>query len=205
MNPITLYKFMQAYPMETHKNTNLQIDKDLYLKYNYEVTETGGIRQNVKLLSKNCDKENENHGITQQYLAKFDCFNHWNGGYRWYIRNIRSELISIYAPHLTNLSINSYDGGRNAGEWIADALYYQLNPLEIKYKNGKFKRGVGSCLTRRLNGFAYPCFVWCAVRRTRTRSPRSSRCLRALPSWFPVLPVSARWSKMRRHSKATRV
>lgn len=154
MNPITLYKFMQAYPMETHKNTDLQITEDLYLRYNHVVTETGGIQQNIKLLSKECDKTNEKAGISQQYIARFDCWNSY-GGYKWYVRNIRNELVSIYAPQLANLSINSYDGGRNGGEWIADALYYQLNPLEIKYKNGKFKRGVGSCLTRRLNGFAY--------------------------------------------------
>jgi len=145
---------MQAYPMETHKNTDLQITKDLYLRYNYVITETGGKQQNVKLLSKTCDADNEQVGKPQQYLAKFDCYHTYHGS-KWYIRNIRSELITTYAPQLTNLSFNSYDGGRNGGEWIADALYYQMNPLEIKYKNGKFKRGVGSCLTRRLKGFAF--------------------------------------------------
>ena len=89
--------------------------------------------------------------MSKQYSENLDeqgeydkCLVSWNDDQIW---NFRYSEVDIYCKDL--LTRRHADSRA-----IFDALYYTLNPLQMRYNDGRLKSGFKNHLKRRLNGFA---------------------------------------------------
>jgi len=72
------------------------------------------------------------------------CLISWNDDQIW---NFRYTEVDIYCKYLLTRR-------HSDSRAIFDALYYRLNPLQMRYNDGRLKSGFKNHLKRRLNGFA---------------------------------------------------
>ena len=72
------------------------------------------------------------------------CLVSWNDDQIW---NFRYGEVDIYCKDLLTRR-------HSDSRAIFDALYYTLNPLQMRYNDGRLKSGFKNHLKRRLNGFA---------------------------------------------------
>lgn len=156
MKPITHTTFKNTYSVNDPNslvklNDTLNITDDLYIiRSTYKrKTYVGASDEHpngyeytyidcFKLMSKQFT------GVLSEQGEYDRCLVSWNDYQIW---NFRYSEVDIYCKDL--LTRRHADSRA-----IFDALYYTLNPLQMRYKDGRLKSGFKNHLKRRLNGFA---------------------------------------------------
>ena len=156
MKPITHTTFKNTYSVNDPNslvklNDTLNITDDLYLirstykrkhyvghsdehpnGYDYSYIDC------FKLMSKQYSKTLTGDGEYDRCLVS------WNDSQIW---NFRYTEVDIYCKDLLTRR-------HSDSRAMFDALYYTLNPLQMRYNDGRLKSGFKNHLKRRLNGFA---------------------------------------------------
>ena len=156
MKPITHTTFKNTYTVTdpdslVKQNEVLSITDDLYIiRSTYKRKSYVGVSDEhpngydytyipcFKLMSKQFSETLSEQGEYDRCLVS------WNDSQIW---NFRYTEVDIYCKDL--LTRRHADSRA-----MFDALYYTLNPLQMRYNDGRLKSGFKNHLKRRLNGFA---------------------------------------------------
>ena len=171
MKPISAQTFCNKYPLNPDitgkKIANITDDLYLiqsrhkqrnYLQHNIERDENFVGPPNThyyipvyKLMSRSFSAGLKENGHKDQCIIAF------NDNVFTYKR----DVCKTYCKELTsftgqNINLN---WSRKNGEWLVDAIYYKMNPLQMRYRDGRLKTGFKNHLIRRIKGFSQNSWV----------------------------------------------
>ena len=181
MKPISVSSFCNKYPLDTtpedngvnfvSKGKKRFITDDLYViqsthgypyrfaydwneeSYNHKNNFVGPMQTHkyvpvYKLMSKEFNQVRKDQGEHEKCLLAW---------HHEYIVRKERDAIATYAKDL--LSKKAFSYSRKDCEFIVDAIYYKVNPLQMHYRDGRLKSGFKNHLKRRIKGFANNSFV----------------------------------------------
>ena len=177
MKPISASSFCNKYPLSVGESFVVPSKKRFITEDLYVIQSRHKSRvYNNSRLSTYIDNERvEQHGPIQTHiyrpvyklmskefsnLAKENnqpeqCLLSWNHDG---CTSVKQEVITNYANDLMAMD-KRFGHSRKSGEFIIDAIYYKVNPIEMHYRDGRLKSGFKAHLTRRAKGFANNSYI----------------------------------------------